>query len=436
MKKIIYAFPVLLLLAFSGCAPLNFYNKLDPLLASGDYAGASALIDAEKKQYEGNHELLYYFDKGSVLQLLGQYSESSKMLDEAELLIDELYTRSVTTELGSFFSNDMNMPYAGEDFEQVMVHVIKALNFMAGKAPNFSGALVEARKADNRLKLLTDKYEGRNIYKEDALARYLSAFAYEAEGMLNDAYIDYKKSYEAYISYYSMYGTAVPDELKDDLLRLSEALGRTEDRAQYDAEFGSREYLKNSDLKRMGEVLVVVFDGMAPFKKSVYVDSPYYDGKSRHTYMVRVAFPNFVPRGYVVDTVEAEYKGVVHRGFVAEDITSIAVKNLQEKNALIAAKAIARAGVKYVAAQTISDGGKNKLLGTLANVYNAVSEQADTRSWRTLPARFHILRLRLKPGKTNLNININRMSGGSETVPLEINVRAGEKRVVPVFVPR
>ena len=53
---------------------------------------------------------------------------------------------------------------------------------------------------------------------DDAFARYLAGFAYEADGNYNDAYIDYQAAYAAYLEYEKRFGLPVPDQVKADLL--------------------------------------------------------------------------------------------------------------------------------------------------------------------------------------------------------------------------
>jgi hypothetical protein len=72
-----------------------------------------------------------------------------------------------------------------------MVSILKALNFLY--QGDYSGARVEARKVNGKLNVFADEYGDKAIYTDDAFARYIAAFAYEAQGELNDAYIDYKK---------------------------------------------------------------------------------------------------------------------------------------------------------------------------------------------------------------------------------------------------
>jgi hypothetical protein len=55
----------------------------------------------------------------------------------------------------------------------------------------------------------------------------------------------------------------------------------------------------------------------------------------------------------------------------------------------------------------------------LATLYNVVSEQADTRSWLTLPDEVQILRLALPAGKQLINLNFD-----GKTESIEVNIQA------------
>ncbi len=428
-KKVILT--ALTILILYGCAVMNFYKKLDTFIMAGEYGAADGVIETEKSQYKGEHELLYYFDKGAVLQMLGDYRGSINYLNKAENKIDSLFTKSITKELSSFFSNDMNLPYEGEDFEKVMVHILKALNFMY--MGDFSGTLVEARKVNNLMNLLSSRYEGKSIYKEDAFARYLSAFAYEAKGEINDAYIDYKKSYKIYEDYQKLYGTEIPSILKQDILRTAEAMKFYDELENFKKIFGDINYIKYRDLKEKGEILIVIYDGMAPYKisktQSVTVN------ENGNAAVISVAFPNFVEKGYVVQETSVSLDNLNYKSYVVEDVAKIAVKTLEDKNGLIAAKTIARASAKYFAGKKIREAAKNNLLvNIITNVYATASEQADTRSWRTLPARFHILRMPINIGKHELKLILILNNG--QVIEQQINIKItkpNQKKVIPIF---
>lgn len=439
MKRLILGAAAAVLI-LSGCGGLNFYKQLDVMVSAKQFQEADGVIEKQKNQYKGNNELIYFLDKGAIMQMLGDYKQSTGFLNSAEQIVEELYTKSITGEIGAFLSNDLNLPYAGEDFEQVMINIIKCLNFMY--QGDFPGAQVEARRVNHRLNVISDKLEGKNNYKEDAFARYLGAIAYEGAGDINSAYIDYKKALKAYERYMALYGTEIPQGLKADVLRLAGAMGFSDDIERYQKEWGEKvQYEKHSSFSKRGEVIAVIYDGMPAYKTSYYTTHPVVDKNKKKSYVMRIAFPKFVPRPFNVASAELVCKGKNATGFVAQDVSSIAVKNLADNIILISVKAIARATVKFLAAQALRNEDETdpkkkqtgQLLGALADIYNIASEQADTRSWRTLPGRFHLVRMSLPPGKHAVTVRLTGLSGAVREEQIEVNVKRGKKTVIPVF---
>ena len=110
-----------------------------------------------------------------------------------------------------------------------------------------------------------------------------------------------------------------------------------------------------------------------------------------------------------------------------EDVTAIAIKDLDDRYHRVIAKEIARVAAKTVASEQVKD--KNWALGMLFNVVNSANEQADLRSWETLPAHFRIARLVVPPDRPlPLAADIYSPEGRLiETVDLgERILRAGE----------
>jgi len=435
----------LILLAFwlAGCGGLRVTDRLERDLASGDYAAGIKTIEEAKAQYAGPNSLLYYLDLGSFYQRAGDYARSNQALEQAELLIDELYTKSLSESVASFLVNDTSLSYSGEDFEQVMVNILKALNYLY--LGDWEGAQVEARKVNNRLLALSDRYGDQAVYRQDGFARYLSAFAYEAGGQYNDAYIDYKKAYQAYQTYASHYGTPVPRVLQSDLLRLSRWLDFRDEYRRWRETFGADSPVPPPRPRKgkRGELLLVVYDGLMPAKRTRYVKVPVRDADD-HPYLLKVAFPVFVPRPPAISALEIGLPDErVDASEVMEPVADIAIQNLEQRIGLISAKAIARATAKYIAAvqarRAARQGGQGLglLVDIASNVYTLASEQADTRSWRMLPNRFQLIRVRLPAGTQVLPVRIRAFSGGARPGrDLEVELQAGEKKVIPWYQPR
>jgi len=100
---------------------------------------------------------------------------------------------------------------------------------------------------------------------------------------------------------------------------------------------------------------------------------------------------------------------------LAQNLTALAEKSLSDRFAGIAVKAVARAAVKYSLAEGVGRGaqaaaGKDAgpwvglLAGALAKTLAVASEEADKRSWRTLPDEVQIARLWVPPGDYELRV--------------------------------
>src|SRR3990172_5740955 len=142
-----------LFLSASGCA--IGYNKFNETL--GGYvrqrdcaAAASHIGDSEKSRLPNSNErLLFFLDAGMAEMLCGRHEESNRHFREAERIAEELWTRSVTREVGSIVVNDYMLPYGGGGFERLLLKLFFPLNyFMLGKTED---ALAEIRRLDTLL---------------------------------------------------------------------------------------------------------------------------------------------------------------------------------------------------------------------------------------------------------------------------------------------
>lgn len=438
MNKYFAIIAITLLSAGCGFAPP--YLKVENALHSGNFTEAAKAVDDGKSNYGDKSLLLFYFDRAWTRHLAGDYTGSNEDVESAAKLIDELYTESVTGNALAFLGNDMSLPYDGENFERVMLHTVGMLNYaMLGKTDE---ALVEAKRADARLVQYSEKAgKDKVVYQQDALSRYLSATLYESEGGQSrwDAFLDYKKCDEAFGIYARAYGTAYPSLLKSDLLRISKKISEKEAYQGYFERFGSQPL---DDTKDKGQVLVLLYEGLAPEKVTERVDLPVHLSEGTLQYF-SAAFPRFVPRltGYASAKVSAD-GGDPRPLELFQDVQSIAIQDLNDRVALIRVKAIARATAKFQAARALQQEAKKQggegaqllaMIGT--NLYGLISEQADTRSWRTLPGRISLTRLNLEPGKHHVTLTVT-LNGQLVTKEFEnVDVKAGKVMMLefPVY---
>src|SRR4030065_1308906 len=195
----------------------------------------AALQDIEKQSKSKNGLVLYLLDKGMVLRMKREFAGSNQALEAAKAEMERLYAASVSENALSFIVNDATVSYAGDDYEQVLVHLYMALNYLELGQPD--DARVEALQVDIKLREIGEKIP-ESKFTAEALSRYLTGMIYEELGEWSDAMIAYRNAYEAYKKYQVNHDLAMPDMLKHDLLRLAHRQGLADEVAQYRQEFG------------------------------------------------------------------------------------------------------------------------------------------------------------------------------------------------------
>jgi uncharacterized protein len=403
-----------LFLLLTGCASsTKFYRAVEEDLGAGKHTEAIKGVTDHRDTYGDKSSVLYNMDLGLLYHYAGMSDSSSAHLLAAEREIEDLYTKSVTLAALSFILNDTILPYDGEDFERVLLNVFLALNFAEQGLPD--EALVEMRKVDLKMREFIRKYEGKNTYQEDAFARYLAGALYESAGELNDAFIEYRKAYEAYGTYAKNFGTKAPPFLLNDLTRTAKLLGFTEEYEKYVGLGGTD---TSSQSENRGSIIVVAYAGKSPIKTEVRTNVSIGDGAGViHTF--QIALPKFTPRTTNSRTYRVDVRKSPDSSFVttsqtsiAENITAIAGQSLDDRLALIYLKSGGRAVLKFLAAEKAKAKLGEKSESPLLNILGSIAvdlavgatEHADVRSWRTLPAQIQLARIELPAGSYDLSI--------------------------------
>ena len=374
---------VLFLPAFVSCAtpPKNVQPQVNSLVIAQHFDKAVSFLGQDPSAYGPNNELLFWLDRGFVLHLAGRYAESVGAFESAKRKFDELYTRSMSQMAATYAVNDYWQEYRGEDYEYVLVNIFQALNFAA--MDNVSEALVEARDMDVRSKWART---------DDAFARMLFGILYQAAGTsqdLNDAYIDDVRSRDIYQSTSKgQYGVDIPKILEQNL-----AAVQTPDGQVRPADGGAK-----------AEIYLFHYTGFVPLKVADVFPIP-LDA----SHVTAISFPRYTDR--VSDVRSSVFSALGKTRAqddteLVQDIGAIAKKILNDRRALILAKAGLRPVGKYLLEKTLEDRVRDsngdtpaQIVNLFANVYNLYSEQADVRGWQTLPEKIRAARLLLEPGR-------------------------------------
>ncbi len=406
----------LLLWLLAGCA--GYSDNFAPIaaeLAGHKLDAALELLD--KKEPPARDRLLRLMNRGMLLRLKGSFSASNQEFAAAKQLVEQLNALSLREQTTALIVNDTARSYAGAPYEQVMLNLYSALNYL--NLGQLDAARVEALQVDLLLGELADKELGA-LFENDPFARYLSGLIYEAGGEYSDAMIAYRLAYQAYQQHAQAYPLSVPKQLQIDLLRSSERLGLVAENRRYREQFG----MDNGPmLEQQGELIFLFHNGLAPVKIEQSITLPV----PPHGQFVRIALPEYQrrPRGFSAARLLIDGQLVVTE--LVENIAELAVAELAANRPAMIARLTARSLLKYQLSREA--GKKNDLAGFLVNIAGLLSERADTRSWLSLPAEIQLARVALSPGEYVLDVELLDPAGRVVerlTYPAVV-LRTGEK---------
>lgn len=413
------------------------------------------------RQFNGrinsSDKILYLTEMGRIAQIQGDFVRSKKSFESAIQAIKESDQKAVMSASGavaqasSVIVNDNTIPYKGDGYERVMLHHFQALNYLAQNDVENAGVEIRLANAEqeNALKLHEQEIERAqesarkqnisgqepgavvNAYAQmdaaiggikssfqNAATFYLSGVIYEALSQANDAYIDYKKALEIFPN--NIY-------LQKDAIRLARQLNMGSDLNKFKSLYPAAFEIKQSVPKNSGELIVLFDDDFVAQKQQIKIPIPI---SLQTINFIAVAFPiynirPFNPAGLYIQ----EFGNMLGETQPICNLNALALKSLKEKVPVVTIRQLIRAGAKASMAKVAEKQGG--WLGSLAaSVYNVFSENADLRSWVTLPADVQIMRLNLSPGEHQFNI-FHKESDANTA--LNVNIKEKTKTIVYII---
>jgi hypothetical protein len=425
--------------------------------AQGDYEGAVKVLEQAKegKAFEPRDRVAYWMNLGMLDHYAKKYSDSNQVLEKAAKAADALYTTSISTQAETLLTNETMSDYQGENFERVLLHVVGALNYV--EAGDLDNARVEAVKTNEKLKYFrTQAGDQPLVFSQDAFADWLTGVIYEMQGEPNEALISYKSAAAAYRDVYAKnFQMQAPAFLGEDIVRTAKAVGGfDEDIEKAKAQFPNANGETAALMKDHGEVLLLHACGEAPAKKDFILSClinakagglacDYTAGATgfekvrsftANGEVHKIAMPIFERRRHRIAHVRMSDESQSAEGVLVEPVAEIAIKDLADRMHRTYAKALARAATKVVAeGATKKLGGPGQLLSAALSIVNNVNEEADKRSWSTLPSEFNVARLWVTPGEHDLALDFSDGAGRLvRHATVHVKVAAG-KRVIVTF---
>jgi hypothetical protein len=404
---------------------MNYNSKISEVqnfTASGNIDEAISNLDSQNSSSDPG--LLYYMEKGELLRLKNDYLSSRESWLSADKIVQEWEQKakfnptSLLEGLGSVTISDTTRTYEGRDYEKVFLSVRLALDHLAIR--DWDSARIEIKKMHEREAIIANFHE-RDL--EDAKAKadekgvkatsFSELNGYPIETLEAPDVRELKNSYESAIGNYL--AGFVYEELGEESLsapgyrKASEM--RPGNKMIDSALQGLSSRMHHKDQNK-SEVLIVIESGDAPaiMSQTIPIVLPIPSGSGVSMIAVGISWPvirpdesYFIPSSVSLDdTQSAEVE-------MLTSVNAMARRALYDEMPGIIARSSVRAIIKGATQKVVDDNTSDMgILGALISLsVKAVSiatEQADERSWRTLPGYFSIARVQLSPGQHKLSI--------------------------------
>lgn len=441
---------ILVLLALlSGCAGTSIFQpypfqaeryKQDAFLTTHQANSGAASSIFSDDELDGPDALLHLLERARVLQLKGNYQQSTQLFAQAIKRFEDadleatLRLSGLAEQGSSLLLNDNSRAYRGAPYERLFVHLYQAMNYLA--QDNKDAAAVEFRKLALEQKILLEQYEAEVAQAEsrlmseridlnalssqlqdpnsqllselksslqNAYAFYLSAVFWEAQGDLNRARIDYQKVME----------------LRPDLSFIQDDIARVSGSS------GPLHWAGSESNKGKGRVVIFYEQGFVAAREEARLAFPVGEGR-----LFSMALPAYAP-SHIGSTkslmLRDENREPIATSEPILNVSALAYKHYQEQIPMLLLRQALRAVAKHRLQEVSQD--KMGLAGLFAaNVFSLLSERADLRSWLTLPQGVQVLQFSLSQGEHELELVTDERID-----PLKIQVQSGQTLVIRVF---
>lgn len=411
------ALPFVLTIALSGCSVMRSYD--DELKQTIALVGQGQL-DQALTQHESNHtggdfDLLYYLEKGELLRLKNQYKDSAGAWLLADQKVNEweneakIRVGAILENAGAVVLNDKTRRYDGHDYEKVMLSTRLALDHLL--SGDWNAARTEIKKTHEREAIIAEiNAKDTEALEQESKEKGITTTFKDLNGYpvetLNSAEVTtLKNGYQSAFSHYlagfvyealNEQGLASPGyrqaiELQPNIKILEDGLAALEARPK---------------LRKPSEtdVLFVVESGVAPALSSVTIPVPVIVSNLG---VIPISFPvlhSDPSRTLQPSTVSIDGKNTLPLAGITS-LDTMSKRALRDDMPGIIIRGIVRAAAKTMSQKALMDqGGGTAIAGIALNVANVITESADERTWRTLPATISIARMALPSGKHDIAI--------------------------------
>lgn len=391
-------------------------DVLEAFLKSGDYESFLRAAGSSPLYAPSRNSLVLGLDAGLAELFSGEYTRGAKRLSGVADQSERYYTKSLTRQALSILTNDLTLPYYGEDYEVSLATSASMIGFAANG--DMEAVLVEARRGEHRLAVMSDAWEGDDKYRDDAFTHFLAGLMYETAGRMDDARISYTLADSVYGS---RFFPMKPRGVAEGLRRVRGDGGGSAATLQ-PVLFATGETV-SVDAVTSRPLVLCAFTGQGPVKDETIVRAHFMHDGIDHA--VKMAIPVIRERPGSIRRVRAIVDGAPSALELAADYNHIATNTFNDRKALLYTRTLARVSARYIVLRA----AKEKTVEKLRKKYDEAREKHGEDSSEAAGAW-----LSLKTASIGLDILANELLEHADTrssLALPGQVYAGRVTVAP-----
>ncbi|HHT9114432.1 MAG: hypothetical protein HZC52_03395 [Planctomycetes bacterium] len=433
-------FPVFIMsLLGAGCASYTAQTqKVSQRWDMGNFQAAAIQITQEAdKRGNSKDAIIWRLEQGAVLRAAERFEESNLAFDKAEELVnkyEEAAKMSVSREALATVTNLTTLPYEGFAYDKIMMNTYKALNYL--QMGDSEKARVEFNRAfqrqDDAVHINTKRIEkaieegNKQNYNVDlAKVNRDGKFKSQFDNYYGD--LDQFKAYAVYVNPLTVY--------LDGLYFMTHATGSSDlERSRKSFErvlgmIGENKYIRQ-DMETLQQVVngkpisattYVFFEtGQSPEREQIRIDLPLFIITPGVPY-VGAAFPKLKYRTDYISALNVSHDGKTEAALLLSNMDAVVAREFKNELPTIITKTLIasaiKAGATYGAYAGATDGGRKNAGAGLAvliagALYQVAMNQADLRTWTTLPKEFQFCRI---PTPADRKIELDHPYSGRKT---------------------
>lgn len=398
----------------------------------GDVGAAAKDIRAYARKHDGGspQSVLAHLEHGSMARVVGNFRESDAALARAEarmFRLDRSPGISATERVSALASTPDRIAYEGFFYDRQFAAAYRAINAMAlGEVEDARQHFVRADRWQT-LAIIENRQRAQQVREEQEIARHRGGFDRSLgdprlEAELNERFGDLAQ-FEAYADFANPYV---------DMLRAVYLMGVAESASDYDVarnllrrvagmapnnpyvleDLDLADALAQGDADKPDMVYVFFETGLAPYRAQTRISVPVFLVTDR-VQIVPIAVPYLVFDDRYVDTLYAQADGDSRNTALLASVDRIVAAEFYAqlpglKTRMIAA-AVFKVGAQFGVNQSLSQSDPLIRIAAMLGgaIWAAATNEADLRTWATLPKQVQYARLPA-PERGELLLTIGR----------------------------